>query len=204
MEGPLSIDRLVGFVLRACDEFGAERVHVAGHSLGAIVALHLAANHPARVRSLALFGPLLCPPDQARPNIRARAQRARAEGVAGMQEIADALSAVTVSRSSREQRGAALAAMRESVMRQDPDGYARLCDALADAQPAAVDAIACPTLLVTGDEDIIAPPQAVRTIAERIKGSVVRVLPRCGHWTPFERPEECIDALTGFYSQRFA
>ena len=41
-------------------------------------------------------------------------------------------------------------------------------------------------------------------IIGRERNAGVRVLPRCGHWTPFERPEECIDALTGFYSQRFA
>ena len=40
------------------------------------------------VRSLALFGPLLAPPDQASANIRGRAAKARQEGMRG---IADAL-----------------------------------------------------------------------------------------------------------------
>ena len=43
-------------------------------------------------------------------------------------------------------------------MRQDPEGYARTCEALAKA--AAVDArlISAPTLLVTGDADTVNPP----------------------------------------------
>jgi pimeloyl-ACP methyl ester carboxylesterase len=43
-------DQLAGFL----DAIGVERAHVAGVSLGAAVATHLAARHPERVRSLSL------------------------------------------------------------------------------------------------------------------------------------------------------
>ena len=43
---------------------------------------------PKLVRSLALFGPLIAPPEAARTAIRARAAKARSEGTAGMHEIA--------------------------------------------------------------------------------------------------------------------
>ena len=202
VEGPLSIDRFVQAMQRVCAALGLERVHVAAHSLGTIVAFHLAVAAPRLVRSLALFGPLLCPPDAARPAIRARGEKARAEGDAGMQAIADALVQGAISTETRTQRPVAVAAVRELVMRQCPDGYARSCEALADAQAAEVGAIECPTLLVTGDEDAIAPAQAVRQIGERIRGARVTVLPRCGHWTMVEKHEECDDLLRRFYAQR--
>ena len=53
-------------------------------------------------------------------------------------------------------------------MRQDGDGYARSCEALAGAQAAAVERIEAPVLLVTGDEDGVAPPQPVRAMADRL------------------------------------
>jgi pimeloyl-ACP methyl ester carboxylesterase len=87
-------------------------------------------------------------------------------------------------------------------MRQDADGYARTCDALAEAQAADVSRIACPTLLVTGDQDIVAPPQAVRALGERIAGSQIEVLRGCGHWEPVEKPDECIELLRRFYQRR--
>ena len=62
--------------------------------------------------------------------------------------------------------------------------------------------IACPTLLVTGDEDSVAPAQAVRQLGERIPAARVEVLARCGHWTPVEKPAECEDLLRRFYAQR--
>lgn len=51
---PLTVDLLVSQVLEVCDEVGAERFHLAGYSLGAVVVAELAAKAPDRVRSLAL------------------------------------------------------------------------------------------------------------------------------------------------------
>ena len=90
-------------------------------------------------------------------------------------------------------------------MRQYPKGYAWSCEALADMAPADTMRIDCPTLLVTGDEDVVAPPQSVRAMAEKIKGAKVEVLRGCGHWTPVEKPEECQRLLQHFlFTQRFS
>jgi 3-oxoadipate enol-lactonase len=200
VEGALSIDGFVEACLRVLSSRGIERVHVLGHSLGTIVAAHLAAREPRIVRSLALFGPLLAPPDVARTNIRARAAKAHGEGVAGMQAIADTLVQASTSAETRARRPAVVAYVRESLMRQDPEGYARTCEALAAAEPADATAITCPTLLVTGDEDGVAPPQSVRAMGGKIAGSRVEVLRGCGHWTPLEKADECIEILRRFYA----
>jgi pimeloyl-ACP methyl ester carboxylesterase len=198
VEGPLSIARFVAAMQRVCSAVGVERVHVAAHSLGAVVAFHLAVAAPALVRSLALFGPLLAPADAVRPGIRARGEKARAEGEAGMQEIANALVQAATSSETKSRRPIAVALVREFLMRQSPDGYARTCAALADAQAADASKIGCPVLLVAGDEDAIAPAQSVRQLAERIPGCRLEVLRGCGHWTTIEKPEECSDLLRRF------
>jgi 3-oxoadipate enol-lactonase len=196
VEGPLSLDGFIGSALRALAAAGAERAHVVAHSMGTIVAQHLAAREPGKVASLALFGPLLAPPEQARANIRARGQKARAEG---MRPVADALVQASTSNETKQKRHAAVAFVRESLMGQDPDGYARSREALADMQAADTTRITCPTLLVTGEEDVVSPPQTVRMMGQKISGSRVEVLRGCGHWTPVEKPEECIDLLNRFY-----
>jgi len=199
VEGPLSLELFVEKTLRVMHRAGIQRAHVVAHSMGTIVATHLAASEPGRVESLALFGPLLAPPESARGAIRGRAAKAR-EG--DMQPIADALLQASVSAETRAKRPAAVAFVRESLMRQDPEGYARSCEALADMLPADTSRIECPTLLVTGDEDVVAPPQAVRMMGERISGSRVEVLRGCGHWTPVEKPEECEGLLKRFLERR--
>jgi len=198
VDGPLSIERFAEAAQRVLAALAIRNFHVVAHSMGTIVATHLAAADPGTVRSLALFGPLLAPPEPARATIRARGEKARG-GVAAMQEIADALVVAATSTETRAKRPTAVAFVRESIMRQDPDGYARSCEALAAAQPADVTRIACPTLLVTGDADAVAPPQSVRMMGEKIAGSRVEVLRGCGHWTPVEKPEECSDLLRRFH-----
>jgi pimeloyl-ACP methyl ester carboxylesterase len=199
-EGELTIARYVDALLRVCERLGVARAHWIGHSMGTIVCQHIAADRPKCVASLALFGPLIAPPDAARTAMKARATKAR-EGAAGMQEITQALLQAAISADTRQRLPVAVAYVRESLMRQDGEAYARSCEALANAPAAAVDRIEAPVLLVTGDEDGVAPPQAVRAMADRLHRAAdkrVVVLPRCGHWTPIERPEECQRELRDF------
>ena len=51
----LDIDRLVADVIELSDHLGCERVHLAGSSAGAMIAMRLAMEHPHRVLSLASF-----------------------------------------------------------------------------------------------------------------------------------------------------
>ncbi|WP_280151321.1 alpha/beta hydrolase [Piscinibacter sp. XHJ-5] len=198
MPGPLSIQRMAEAVQTVCSRLGIARAHFVAHSMGTIVCQHLATMQPALVRSLALFGPLMAPADAARTAIRSRGIKARDEGASGMHEIALALVQAATSADTRTRQPVAAAFVRESLMRQDPAGYARSCEALAEAPPAPVERIEVQALLVTGDEDIVAPPQAVRVMAERMKRARVVVLHRCGHWTPLERSEECARELRDF------
>jgi pimeloyl-ACP methyl ester carboxylesterase len=173
---------------------GVRQAHWLGHSLGTIVCQHLAVQHPGLVRSLALFGPLLAPADGARQGLRDRAQRARSAGVEGMHAIAQQIVQAALSAHTRQQQPLVCAYVRDGLMRCEGGAYARTCEALADAQPAPVQSIQAPVLLVTGDEDGVAPPQAVRSLASRLNAAAsvrTEVLPRCGHWTPVERVAEC-------------
>lgn len=200
-EGDLSIARYVECVQAVCSRLGIARAHFVGHSMGTIVLQHLAVAAPKLVRSLVLFGPLIVPPDAAKTAIRARGQKARSEGLAGMHEITLALLNAAISADTRQRLPLAVSFVRESLMRQEPEAYARSCDALASAMAAPLEQIKAPVLLVTGDEDGVAPPQAVRDMAAKLHGaksSRVVVLPRCGHWTPVERVDECQRELREF------
>jgi 3-oxoadipate enol-lactonase len=200
VEGALSIERFVQAVLKVCTRLNVARAHWVGHSMGTIVCQHIAAADPKLVASVALFGPLIAPSDAARSGVAARAAKAR-EGLSAMHEITAALLNAALSADTRQRQPLAVAFVRESLMRQDGEAYARSCDALAGARAAEVERITAPVLLVTGDEDGVAPPQAVRAMADKLHGARsarVVVLPRCGHWTPIERPDECQRELREF------
>jgi 3-oxoadipate enol-lactonase len=195
--GPLSIQSFVDSIGRLARVLRAEPAHLAGHSLGALICLHLAVQHPSLVRSLALFGPLLAPSDPAQRGLRERAAAVRTQG---MQPTADIVVQGSLSAETRTSRPVVAALVREMLMRQNPEGYATTCLALGDAPAADVARINCPSLLVTGDEDPVAPPAGARAIADRMVTGRLIVLSRCGHWPTLERPAEVTAALGDFYS----
>lgn len=195
-EGLLSIGAFVDDMVALLDELKIESAHLVGHSMGTIVCQHLAVSHKDRVRSMVLMGPLAEPPPPARKAIADRAALARKEG---MVPIADTLVSVSISEDSRANQPAVCAMVRESLMRQNPEGYAQTCEALAEAESAELESISCPTLLLTGDEDPVGPPANTQALAKRIPESRTIIFSRTGHWTPIERPFEVNQAMLNFY-----
>ena len=57
--GPRSIRQAAADAVGLLDALGIDRAHVAGHSMGAVVAIDIALHDPSRVTSLALLEPLL-------------------------------------------------------------------------------------------------------------------------------------------------
>jgi pimeloyl-ACP methyl ester carboxylesterase len=194
-----TIDSLVEALARMLDALDLASASFVGHSLGTIICQHLAIRHPGRVRGLFLCGPLLAPPDPARQALVGRAQLAREQGMA---PIADQIVEVATASETKRSQAVTIALVREMLMRQVPEGYARTCEVLAGAEAAEIAHIQCPTVLVTGDEDVIAPASVARAMAERIEGARAVILNRCGHWTTLERAEEVKQLLTEFLDRR--
>ena len=198
-QGELSIEGFAADLQAVMAAHDIHAAHLVGHSMGTIICQHVAAAAPDKVLSLVLLGPLAEPPPPARQAMRDRAAKARAEGMAA---VAETLVVAATSAETRAHRPTAVALVRELLMRQDAESYARTCEALAAAQAADLAAIRCPTLLLTGDEDGVAPPPAVRQLARAIAGAELRIFAGCGHWTPVERPLEVAEAMLDFYFRR--
>jgi pimeloyl-ACP methyl ester carboxylesterase len=55
-----------------------------------------------------------------------------------------------------------------------------------------------PTLLVTGDEDVMTGVNEAELMRQHISGSQLRVISRAGHYSPWEQPEEASKLLRWF------
>jgi 3-oxoadipate enol-lactonase len=197
-----TIDDLVSSALQVLDQAEvAKPVHVVAHSMGTVVAQHLALRAPTHVRSLSLIGPVHAPAEAGRKALEARAAKARDESMVGVAEqvVAGGLSADTKAR-----RPEVAAFVRELIMRQNPEGYARHCEALARAEAANVAKIESPAILITGDEDNTSPAPASAQLSSKFVDSELIVLDRTGHWTTLERPSEVNHALVNFLFGRAA
>jgi pimeloyl-ACP methyl ester carboxylesterase len=107
--------------------------------------------------------------------------------------VANALSETT-----RRDKPEVAAFVRELVMRQDPEGYARNCEALAAAtDPGPVDPN-LPLLLVTGADDKVGPPDVSSELAAAHGNATVEIVPGVGHWTALEAAGPVTDQLLKF------
>jgi pimeloyl-ACP methyl ester carboxylesterase len=193
---PLSAEVHAQALQRVCAALGITRAHVVGHSFGTLIAQHLAVMSPQLVRSLALFGALWQPAQAMREGMRSRAAAARSAG--SLFEIAEGISEFALSASTKQAQPVTVAFVRECVGAQDPEGLAKNCLALAEAEGARTELIRCPVLVVNGDEDQVTPLSGARQLAERLPDARVEVFSRCGHWPMLERPAESQRALRDF------
>jgi 3-oxoadipate enol-lactonase len=198
-QGELSADVLADSVLQVCRFLGVERAHLVGHSWGTIICQYVAVKAPNMVRSMTLFGGLPEAYPAMREFMAGRAQVAREQG---MFEIAEGISNAALSASTRQQQPVTVAYVREGVAAQDPEGFARNCIALSEARATTIEAIQCPVLLVTGDEDVVTPLSSARMLQTRLPKARLEVLNRCGHWPMQERTEQSQKLLRDFLDRQ--
>jgi 3-oxoadipate enol-lactonase len=162
--GPYRMDELAADVLALIDATGARQFSLAGLSLGAMVAMQVAALAGERVDRLALFctSAYLPPPE----GWLQRAVTVRAGGPAA---IADGVLARWFTPGFPQAEPETVAAQREQLLAVDPEGYAGCCEAIAtmDLRPL-LPTISAPTLVVAGDHDQATPPPHAERIAAGI------------------------------------
>lgn len=191
-QGTLTIGDLAADALGVLDACGAATAHVAGVSIGGMIAQVVAGRAPDRVRSLILCDTALALPP---PELwRQRAQQVLAEGTAA---IADATLARWLSpafAATPAGRG-----LRARILRTPPAGYAAAAEALALAELSAATAeLRVSALVVVGADDPSTPVAAAEALQRAIAGAALVVIPDARHLPLVERPDAVTAAIRTF------
>lgn len=183
----LSIASFANDVKNLCSQSGITSVTLVAHSMGCLVALKCAQDNPSLVSKLILIGPPPNPlPAAGVQGSHARAALVRAEG---MDAVVDAVSSAGTSEKTKSSNLVALSAVRTSLLGQPSEGYAKACSALAESPALDVGSIQAKTVIITGAEDKVSPPQVCEGYNQRLPNVVhVEVLKDVGHWHVFEDP----------------
>ena len=175
------------------------RFALAGHSMGGRVALEVMRRVPDRIDGLALLDTGYQPLDTGEAGQReaegrhrmvatARKNGMRALGIAWVQGMVH-----PTRLSDRELVGAILT----MIDRRTADYYAAQTRALLsrpDAAPVFA-GIACPTVVLCGEQDSWSPLERHRTMAALIPKATLSIIPDCGHMSTMERPDLVTAAL---------
>lgn len=186
--------------LFAYNEFNITSGVLVAHSMGCLVAMAFAIKHPSLVSKLILIGP----PPSPLPAAAQQAQNKRAAAVraGGMRAsgVADAVSNAGTSKKTKASRPIAMAAVRGSLLSQEPEGYAKGCMALGQSADTTLDItkLSMPTLIITGDEDMVSPVKLVTAMKGKMKDVKVEVLEGCGHWHIYEDVQGVSHAVKAF------
>jgi 3-oxoadipate enol-lactonase len=183
--GSYCIEDLGQDVLDTADELGIERFSYVGLSLGGMVGMWLAAEHPARVDRLAL----ICTSAHMPPasDWRDRAARVRSFG---MTAVADAVVSRWFTADFAAQHPAVVAAYVATVASAPADGYAACCEAIAEMDLRdRLPAITAPTLIVAGDHDPSTPLPHAEVIHRGIPDSRLQVVGPASHLASVEANE---------------
>lgn len=169
-----------------------------GHSLGAIVALHYAAQNPQRVAGLVLLGV-----GRAAGHIPAARQR-MLDLAANVREKGIAFAADVASKSNfyedtpeRTADATVREAVRKAVAASDPEGYAKTCEAVVDLEHIDPDyaAITCPVVFIAGDKDMISPVDRSKDVSGLVGGEGWVEVAMSGHQPILEDLEAVKQAL---------
>lgn len=169
------------------------------HSMGCLVALNFAIGHPDLIKKLILVGPPPNPlPQAASENSIKRAAAVRAQSLQ-YSGVAQAVATAGTSAKTKKGNSLAFSAVKQFLLSQDPEGYAKGCTALAGATAKLeVEKLQCPVLVITGDEDGVCPPKNAEAYKARLKDCKVVVLQGVGHWHVTEDVEGVSRAVRDF------
>jgi pimeloyl-ACP methyl ester carboxylesterase len=216
---PYSLSDMAADALAVLDGYGLPSAHIAGASMGGLIAQLLAVHEPARVRSLTLLSssPMGYDPrparqrflageppasdDLPRPSERFRQHLADSAGTTPGVESDVALFRVMNGDVRRFDEPAARAMLERCWARAtDPSAAAHHDRAAWREDPnllAQLSAITAPTTVLHGDQDPIFPLAHGEALAAAIPGARLHVVPGMGHvyFSP-GLPEELADLIS--------
>jgi 4-hydroxy-2-oxoheptanedioate aldolase len=188
-----SIEEMAASVLAAAPD----RFALAGHSLGAIVALSVVRQAPDRVTRLALLNASARAASDAQlASWASLEERVHSGDFAG--SCADfARQNVTSDAAAGHEQRAQIEAMALAV---GPRALLRQLTAQRtrpDCRPS-LSAISCPTLVISGARDEVCPLPLQQELARGIAGVHLETLDGCGHMSPLEAPDQLAAVIAGW------
>ena len=197
-EGPATMAKHAADIARVMDDAGVGRAPLIGVSIGGYLLFEFWRKYRSRVAALAL-----CNTKAPADNTEARTARLQAANDVlerGIEPFLQSMVPRLFGKTTRETRPDLIEGALRMMRQMSPEDIAQVQRGMAE-RPDSTDTlktINVPTLLITGDEDILTGINEAELMRQHIAGSQLRVIPKAGHYSPWEQPEEATRLLRQF------
>lgn len=197
-----SIAQMAEDAAAVLDALELPSAHVAGHSMGGMIALELALSHADRVRSLTLINTGARTDARNKLIIETWGELPRLVSP----EMGARLSLPWVYTESFLSRPGVLDEIMKLIAANpfQPSATALFGQSRAISAFDATEKlgqVACPTLVVAGREDILMRLPSSEQLAQGIRGAEMRIIDGVGHGLPIEAPAALASVLTAFVTR---
>lgn len=195
--GAYSVQQLAADLLAVLRANDVQRAVLVGVSLGGLVALRAALDHPAAVAGL-----VLC--DTAAKLLDEDVWNARIDTVneSGVGILADVTLLRWFPEAFRDANQALIDGYRNMISRTSVAGYAGACAALAaEDLRHRLPQLRRSVLVVGGNEDLSTPPPLLRQLADALPDARLELIDGAGHLPMVDAPSAFLTLLDGYLEQ---
>ena len=200
---PVTFEALADALLSLLDALSVQQAHIAGQSIGGMVAQEFYCRYPKRVKSLLLIATTAAfgGKDNSFRDAFLKARLAPLEQGVSMGQLAQqAMPAIVgnnISSSAMQGAVEAMAALDENVYKE-----VLRCLVTFNRRDALSD-ITCPVCLIAGEKDTNAPASTMEKMSQKIPQAEYHVIEGAGHLVNTEAPDQCNQIVNHFLNKNF-
>lgn len=200
-EGPATMEKHAADLARLLDDADIGRAPMIGVSIGGYILFEFWRRNRGRVAALGL-----CNTKAQADTAEGRAGRLQAANDVldrGMEPFFEAMIQKVLAQTMRDTRPDLIEAALSMMRKMSANDVAQVQRGMAE-RPDSVETlktINVPTLLITGAEDRMTGVEEAELMHQHIMGSEMRVIPKAGHYSPWEQPQQAIRLLRQFLDQ---
>jgi pimeloyl-ACP methyl ester carboxylesterase len=197
-EGPATMEKHSADIAHVMDDADVGRAPMIGVSIGGYALFEFWRKHRGRVAALGL-----CNTKAQADGPEARAGRLQAANDVlerGTAPFFESMIAKVMGKTTREMRPDLVDRALRMMGQMSPEDVAQVQRGMA-ARPDSIETVKTinvPTLLVTGDEDIVTGVNEAELMHQHTSGSQLRVIAKAGHYAAWEQSEESAKVLRQF------
>ncbi len=188
-EGPALMRKHAGDVARVLDAAGIGKAAFIGCSIGGYVLFEFWRRFRSRVTSL-----VLCDTRPQADTAEARANRLKAADAVleqGTEPFIEAMIPKLMGPTTVATRPDLVDGARAMMRKMSAEGISQVQHGMAERPDSVADlkGIDVPTLIAIGEEDVLSTVAHGELMRQNIAGSHLKVIPKAGHYAPWEQPE---------------